>query len=360
MNWDHILGKEQPKNTLLNNLLRVPKREDKKATTSFALVDKNRTHQADLLTMPDDGGFKSILTVVDVGTRLVDAEPLKEKTALTVRNAFEKIYKRNILNVPQRLEVDQGSEFKKEVASYFDQEQTHIRRGKAGRHKMQGIVERYNQLLGSYLFKRMTAEELLTGEETKEWVQFLPSLIKWMNDRAPTRVKKAKSKQIDEIVISKTKDENEILPIDTNVRVKLDHPINPVTGEKLHGRFRTTDIRYHPTIRTIKQIVMKPTQPILYLLNDPSKKDEFESVAYSRRELQVVDKNEKQYEGKEVVKGKPKTFIVDQILGKKKVKNKIYYKVKWVGYPDEKDFTWEPRSVLMQDVPDVIKEYEDN
>ena len=43
------------------------------------------------------------------------------------------------------------------------------------------------------------------------------------------------------------------------------------------------------------------------------------------------------------------------ISSERKCMGKYYY-VKWLGY-DEK--TWEPKSNLMQDVPDLIKEYED-
>ena len=48
-------------------------------------------HQADLLFLPHDKGFKYTLTVVDLGSKLVEAEPIKNKKAETVKNAFQKI-----------------------------------------------------------------------------------------------------------------------------------------------------------------------------------------------------------------------------------------------------------------------------
>ncbi|KAE9332822.1 hypothetical protein PR003_g14329 [Phytophthora rubi] len=34
------------------------------------------------------------------------------------------------------------------------------------------------------------------------------------------------------------------------------------------------------------------------------------------------------------------------------------YRVRWLGFPSDDD-TWEPRSTLLRDVPDVVREYED-
>ena len=42
------------------------------------------------------------------------------------------------------------------------------------RHRMQGLVERLNQTIGDLLMKRMAAEELLTGLQTRKWVSDVP------------------------------------------------------------------------------------------------------------------------------------------------------------------------------------------
>ena len=69
-------------------------------------------HQADLLFLPTDTvgrkKFKYALTVVDVASRYKDAEPLSDKSALSVANAMEKIYKRGPLKYPYLMQVDQG------------------------------------------------------------------------------------------------------------------------------------------------------------------------------------------------------------------------------------------------------------
>jgi len=48
-------------------------------------------------------------------------------------------------------------------------------------------------------------------------------------------------------------------------------------------------------------------------------------------------------------------YIIQSIKSKKTIKGKIYYEIKWKGYSKT---TWEPRSELIKDIPDLIKEYE--
>jgi hypothetical protein len=51
-----------------------------------------------------------------------------------------------------------------------------------------------------------------------------------------------------------------------------------------------------------------------------------------------------------------KKFIIDKIMEKLKVRNRIVYKVLW----DDGDITEEPRTKLLSDVPFLVKEFEDN
>ena len=58
-----------------------------------------------------------------------------------------------------------------------------------------------------------------------------------------------------------------IYDIGTKVRVKLDNPI----GNKLHGKFRNSDIRFSKEVHTITDIILSPHQPPLYELDDSNK-----------------------------------------------------------------------------------------
>jgi hypothetical protein len=81
-------------------------------------------------------------------------------------------------------------------------------------------------------------------------------------------------------------------------------------------------------------------------------------AVYTKNQLQLISSDEK-LPSKKYIRGKPKVFKVEKILKKKKKGNQIFYKVKWVGY-DEKESTWEPRSNLLIDVPDLVQEFEDS
>ena len=69
----------------------------------FDVSANNEVHQADLLFLPFDTvrnkTYRYALTLVDVGTRYKEAEPLTSKDSKEVAAAFEKIYKRH-LNYP--------------------------------------------------------------------------------------------------------------------------------------------------------------------------------------------------------------------------------------------------------------------
>ena len=50
-------------------------------------------------------------------------------------------------------------------------------------------------------------------------------------------------------------------------------------------------------------------------------------------------------------------YAIEKILDKKISRKKILYLVKWKGYPIA-EATWEPRSQLLEDVPELVKDFE--
>jgi hypothetical protein len=99
---------DKKENNVLNNLTKVPTKDSNLTMPHTTEEEKYAVEQADLLFLPDDDGFKYLLVVVDVATRLTDAEPLKSKESKVVLKAMQKIFKRKILKIPKRLEVDAG------------------------------------------------------------------------------------------------------------------------------------------------------------------------------------------------------------------------------------------------------------
>lgn len=76
------------------------------------------------------------------------------------------------------------------------------------------------------------------------------------------------------------------------MRTILEAP-REVSGKKLHGKFRKTDIKWNPTVREIKEILLKPGFPPMYLLDGHEGDIKVDPVAYTRNQLQVIPQNER-------------------------------------------------------------------
>lgn len=150
----------------------------------FDVSAQNEVHQADLLFLPHDRvgnkTYKYALTLVDVGSRYKEAEPLTSKDSKEVAKAFEKIYKRH-LKYPKLLQVDPGREFMGAVTQLLEKHKVRIRRGRRDIHRDQGVVERFNKTLAERLFGYQYAKEIDTQKRNREWVKRLPDVIKALN-----------------------------------------------------------------------------------------------------------------------------------------------------------------------------------
>ena len=71
-------------NNVVKNLLLRPQKDNNENTPHTENPTQNAIHQADLLFLPEDEGYRYALVVVDLATRKTDAEPLKTKDSKTV------------------------------------------------------------------------------------------------------------------------------------------------------------------------------------------------------------------------------------------------------------------------------------
>eukprot|EP01033_Poteriospumella_lacustris_P024927 gene24927-gene21955 len=154
------------------------------------VFNKNVYHQADILYMPEDNGYKYALVVVDLYDGTLDAEPLKVRDNTTIIKAFQKIYSRKYLNYPLIITLDQGSEFKGTTKQFFNKQKTNVNYALTGRHRQLATVERANQKIATVLFKRMANQELITGALDKQWVEDLPELIEVLNEQKKKPINK--------------------------------------------------------------------------------------------------------------------------------------------------------------------------
>ncbi|GET54182.1 DDE-type integrase/transposase/recombinase [Rhizophagus irregularis DAOM 181602=DAOM 197198] len=334
------------------NLYKKPLKEKSSERPRVVVWKPNATHQADLAEMPvDPKGFHYFLVLVEVAGKRVDAEPLKDKTANRVLNGFVKIYRRNRIKPPtHRIETDSGSEFTNDqVRDFFlNSLGVMMRFGEPGRHKQQSYAERAIQAIQEPLLKRMVAQELKTGVTSVEWSEDFHDVV--------SKIDEIWQRNLPDIPTGspKVSKKTDLLSEGTRVRVKLDEPIS-VLGNKLHGKFRTGDIRWNPNIRVIKKMILSPEQPPTYLLDGPHGRLGVSRCAYTRKELQIVPENE--YPPPDsVIRGQPERFVPERILRHRIRKGRDQYLVKWERYPDT-EATWEPADRLEEDVPALIRKF---
>ena len=330
------------------NLYLTPKKESKSERPKVLVWLKNAILQADLCKMPEDQGYNYFLAVVELACRRVDGQPIKDKEASTVLEAFKEVFRRGRIVPPtHKLEVDSGLEFNNQlVRDFFTKEiGVLVRYSEPGRHTQQCFVEKIIQEIQKPLLERMVAQEMLTGQESVEWVDDFHRIV----DEVDLKLQR----QPPELCLDppKLSEKDELLPEGTRVRVKLSDPIS-VLGKKLHGRFRTGDIRWHPKIRTIKKLTLSPGQPPMYLLNGPHGRLGVSRCAYTRKQLQVVPDNENAPPDS-VIRGNPQYYVPEKILKQRIRKDKLEYLIKWRRYPIEQS-TWEPADRVKEDAPRLV------
>jgi hypothetical protein len=273
----NLLGPEEDTRKL-QSLYKQPRAEKKEDMAQFQVFKSNLIQQADLLFITNDRGYKYILVVVDDHSKKMDAEKLREKDSVHVAKAFRKIYDRNILKIPEQIELDDGKEFKGEVREFFDEHNTRIRYALPNRHRQQGLVERKNQILGTIIHRIQTYKELEknNGKLNREWIKLLPNIVEQINEHLPKPLTDA----VKDTPISNDYNKK-LLPIGTHVRIQLDHPIG-TNNKRLHGEFRSSDIRWTPKIYKVTQVLLVDGKPPMYLT------DKSNEVAYTKEQLQKV------------------------------------------------------------------------
>ena len=326
--------------------LRIKRSGQVKTTFDRAFYRPGNTHQADLLYLPtDDKGYKYLLVVIDIGSGIMDARPLKVRDGNTVLKEFQDIYKKHkYLNQPKFLHLDNGSEFKS-VESYFNSKNVGVHIAATGRHSQVALAERLNQTIGGTIAKLQLNNELVSGESDSNWITYLPDIIKLVNENAKL-TKKPLPKQDDSADVKCNGQECELLEIGQLVRPALDYP-ESIDGKRLHGSFRTGDRRYALKPSKIENILMYPNQPIRYVVEG------YTQNTFSKAELLPFTSN------KAKLKMTNNLFVVEKLLERKKIKGIVHFLVKWEGYT-KKDNTYEPRSELMKTCPELVKDFEKN
>ena len=127
---------------------------------------KDDIWSADLVEMPHEslgrsGKYKYILTVIDLFTRYAWAIPLKNKTASTVKDAFEYIFNTS-KRMPKKLWTDRGMEFYAKIMKSFLSQQN-IELYSTNNEGKAVMVERLNRTLKGLMWKKFTNKDTKNG-----------------------------------------------------------------------------------------------------------------------------------------------------------------------------------------------------
>jgi len=117
----------------------------------------------------DNDGYGWILNIIDCHSKFLFPFPLKNKTALAVKNALSSLVYRE--GSPAIIQTDNGREFNNEILiNYLNERNIRYKRGRPRHPQNQGQVERSNQTLVSKLAK------CLSNQIRKRWVDVIDEI----------------------------------------------------------------------------------------------------------------------------------------------------------------------------------------
>lgn len=271
-------------NLINYKLLETPKfnKDDKALYSTF----QPGHCQADLQFWNDDNGYKYLLVIVDIKTKFIDVEPLKDKTQETIIKGCENIFKREYIYkknddkivLPNTIMTDAGSEFGSKFVDWCEDHNITKKTARQGRKQQTAVVEGFNLVISKILAIRTTLDQVNAKNkkgrnEQRHWVKYLPNLRVVLND------KDVNDTLIENFFKFSKVNKNQILKIGDKVHVILEKPLD-VNDNRLSGKFRTGDYRFDKKAHKItNRIYNLSGNPIRYVV------DGYPNNTFARSEL---------------------------------------------------------------------------
>jgi transposase InsO family protein len=283
----------------------------------------NEQFQADLVDMQKfsrlNKGFRYILTVIDCFSKYAFAIPVKNKSGIVVKKAFEKVFKEK---KPDLLQTDRGTEFlNPTVQNYLKYLDIHYFTTFNTKFKC-SIVERFNRTLKSKMFKYFTANG------TRKYLIALPKIVFGYNHTIHRSTKMApanvndKNKNIVFYNLYGVANEREYI-------LKYKHSDKLKSGDKVRMAYEVNpfDKGYYPNWTDVLYTIDKPIKG-KYILKDA--KDERLKRRYYPKEIQKVREN---------------LYRIEKIIKRQTQNGQQGFIVKWLGYSPEHN-SWVPSSAI--------------
>ena len=275
--------------------------------------DIDETWQADLVDLKmyskTNRGYTFLLTVIDVVSKYAWALPLKRKTAVDLKNAFNKIFKEG--RIPQNLQVDQGTEFyNNDVKSLLISNKIHMYSSYS--NLKASIIERFNRTLKTEMWKKFT----LNGNH--KWIDLLKTLILQYNNRKHRTIG---MKPVDvnyenlKTVLNRIRSQKYYKNIKEKPKFKVNDVVRISKSKHIFDKGYTPN--WSTEIFTIIRVF--PSEPYTYYLKDY--KNEEIAGAFYEEELQKCRYAD--------------VYLIEKII--KKRGDKLF--IKWLGF-DESHNQW--------------------
>jgi transposase InsO family protein len=282
--------------------------------------------------------FKYLLNCIDMGSRFVYSQAMKNKTDTEVLKAFKKIYTQSNIRA---IRSDNGSEFiNNKFVDFLEKNDIKQILSEAGKPQSNGMIERANSTIKELIQKSVELNQNF------DWVKNLQKLIDNINN-SQHRITGFTPNQIQEAF------KNE----DTELLNKANEKeLKKKKGNLSKQEFKIRDlVRLHQPSDKTRQVWSNK----IYTVEKVFKPQKIYSVyEYKLREFKDRFKEEellRVYENPQNKILNTQKFSISKLI-KPIMKDDIaYYEVKWKGYNET---TQEPREVLLKDVPKMVNQFE--
>lgn len=285
--------------------------------------------------------YKWLLVAVDLGSKYLYAQSLKDKTPNEVLNGLKKILK----NIPdlKSIRSDNGKEFtNKKVKDYLESKNIKQVFSEAGKPQS-NPVERYNRTLKRLLNKTINLNpsyEWYKEENLKELVDNVNKTNSRITNMTADKIessykdddKEVLKKAYEKELKKKSKNLNkEVFKVNDKVRI-----YQPNDKEKSN--------KWSKEIYTIKKVYEPQNSNNVY----EYKLNEFNDRFKEEELLKVPSNTENRF-------SQPDKFVISKIVKPMIISNVPHYVIRWKNY---KETTAEPRDILMEDVPKLIRKFD--
>lgn len=170
----------------------IPKEKTFNKVKDTTTLIKGNNQQIDILYLPTTyRGFKYLLTAVDLADNACDFEPMKNREASDVLEAYKEMNKRPYIKIAKvTITTDSGGEFRGVFHKFLNQHNIFHRVGIPDRHKQTANVENLNKQLGRLINGYLNKKEEETGKTQTNWIPLLPRIRDKLNEIREVKVPK--------------------------------------------------------------------------------------------------------------------------------------------------------------------------